>query len=273
VILQNGSHGYQVGNKVAETSAYRVYLCEEVKTGVLYLLQVAADVEYNGGLERAVYVLKELKKAADFLEEEYAKTQKVEPKKLLSYDRLFPVLIDSFVAEDQGNRRVNILAFTEVDDIEQLVPLSNLANKDHQRVELRSSAWILGRLLKLLDFIHAEGIALRTLAAGNVLLEPKRHFALIFDWSSAQTYEKEVPADIRKDGIASAAATVFTAMGGDAKTGACRYADEEDPRYVEFLWRLVCRRESNAERAHTQFYELIDELFGREFRPFKTLPL
>lgn len=267
VILTREHTSYDVSELVAEAATYRLYICKDVATGKQCLLQVATDAVHSGGLERAAFVLRELKQTADLFETEYAKLDAGQ----LSYERLFPQVLDSFIDEGQGRRRLNVLTFSEVDDVRQLVPLSNLVTKDRLRVALPSSAWVLGRLLKLLAFAHGEGIAVRALTGGNVLLEPSRHFAIVFDWSASLTHPGEVPADLRKDDIASAAKTVFAAIGGDLATGDFPYDGE--CQYLEFLQRLANHREGNAERAHEEFYQLVEKLWGRKFRPFETLPL
>ena len=154
----------------------------------------------------------------------------------------------------------------------QLAPLSNISQRDNLRIGLRSSAWVMGRLLKLLAFAHDEGIAVKLLEGNNILLEPERHFVVVFDWSMAQLYPVEVPATERRSDISSAARAVLHATGADAATGVYPYPSDEAPKYVQFIWHLASRRESNAEEAHTQFYELVDALFGRKFLPFQTLP-
>lgn len=152
------------------------------------------------------------------------------------------------------------------------MPLSNLKTRDRLRIALPSSAWVLGRLLKLLAFAHGEGIAVRALTANNVLLEPDRHFVVVLDWTIALTHPtNNVPSQVRAADIASAAQAVFGSIGGDPLTGDFRY--DGDSRYVDFIRRLASARSSNAEKAHDQFYELVDELWGRTFRPFETLPL
>ena len=134
----------------------------------------------------------------------------------------------------------------------------------------------MGRLLKLLAFTHGEAIAVRTLTGSNVLLVPDRHFALVFDWSSAMTYPEFIPRAVQTDEVAHAAKAVFAAIGGDPQTGHYPYlrdGDDESRQYVDFLWRLASGRVSTAEKAHTQFYELVDALYGKKFHPFTTLPL
>ena len=270
--LRSEKTDYQVGPMVAETSASRIYVCKDIGSGTRYLLQIATGAEHNGGFERAAYILKELRKTADEFEEAHAK---LGSGRLLSYERLFPMVVESFVSKAQGDRRVTIFAFSEVEDIRHLVPLSNLTNKHNLRVDLRTSAWIMGRLLKLLAFAHGEGITVHSLAGGNILLVPASHFAVVFDWSSAQTHPDKPLAQFLKDDIESAAKAVFVALGGDPATGTYPYLHElleGEQRYIELLVSMMQRRETSAEHAHQMLYELLDELYGRTFHKFTTLP-
>ncbi len=269
VILTHGSTEYQVGKLVAQAETYRLYLCEDGESNQ-FLLQVAAKAEHNARLERAAFILSELKQTSDFLEAEYAKTSDRRP---LYYHRLFPMLVDGFVFEAQGRRRVNILAFKDVGTITEMVPLSNLREKDGLRIDLETSAWIMGRLLKLLALSHGQKIAVTLLSGNNILINPKRHFAVVFDWSSASIHPQEIPFESRKNDIATAAQAVFAAIGGDPRTQEYAYTTAENLRYIQFLGRLANRGEGNAERAHTNFYTLVYNLFGRGFKPFNTLPL
>ncbi len=267
--MNHNSAQYRVGNKVAEAASYRVYICEDVATDEQYLLQIATEIEHNGGLDRAAFVLRELKHTSDLLEKEYVKHIEDQT---LNYDRLFPFVVNSFVSEEQGKRRVNILSLKDVGTLSEVVPLSNFRNRDELRIDLPSSAWIMGRLLKLLGLAHSQGIAVRTLAGSNVLIGPRNHSLVVFDWSSAHTYQKAVPRKSQKDDIANAAQAVFVAIGGDAKTLTYPYNVDKERQYIEYLSGLTKGQEGDAERAHASFYELVDELFGRGFRPFKSLP-
>jgi serine/threonine protein kinase len=271
--IKNGSYLYQVGKMVGETGFYRLYLCRSDRTERQCLLQIATSAEQNGELERAAYVLKELKRRAEELEQEYAKV-KSEENVMLNYDLGFPELIDSFVCQEQGKRRINILAFKNVAKVGQLVPLTNITNKDHLRVDLRTSAWIMGKLLKLLVFAHSEGIAAGSLSGGNILIEPDQHYVLIFDWSAAQTSAREVPNDLKRQEISQAAQSVVTVLGGDLKTGVFPDDGEEVfGRYTEHILRLAQGKERITERAHAEFYKLVDSLWERKFYPFTTKPL
>ncbi len=261
---------YRVGAKVAETAAYRLYLCEEVDTGASRFLQIATAREHNGQLDRAAYRLGELSKSADFLEEAFAKEN---PGRQLGYNLLFPAVTDSFIAEGQGGRRALITQVRNVEDIRQLVPLGNLRLRDGLRLDCETSAWIMERLLKLAAFAHAEGVAVHGLSSNNVLIEPVMHYAVVFDWSTSRSFDNGVPMRERAADIVSAASTVFGAIGGDPTTGDYPYSEVRVEPYIALLRQLMNGRANDAETTHRQFYKLVHGLFGKTYQPFTTLPL
>jgi hypothetical protein len=272
--IENGSCLYQVGEKAAEAEKYRLFLCKAEQTGQPCLLQVAVTAAQNGELDRNAYILGELKSYSDKLEEEYAKVKK-DPKVLLNYHLGFPELVDSFISKDQGGRRINILAFRNVENISKLVPLINLTQRDRLRLDLRTSVWILGKLLKMLVFTQSGGYSVN--AAGNNILiepEPNRRYVIVFDWSDSVIYSGPVPMERRCEEISQAAQSVIIALGGDFETGVIPDDGEEAfARYTDHLLRLARGSESNAERAHAMFYDLADSLWTRGFYPFTTKPL
>lgn len=261
---------YSVGKRVGNTNKYRLYLCNEKGTEHQCLLQIATDATHNGALDRAAYILGELKRKSDELETEYA-TVKKDQEVFLNYDLGFPELVDSFICQEQGGRRINILAFRNVEGVNSMVPLINITAKDRRRVDLRTSAWIMGKLLKLLGFAHGCGISVNLMTANNILIEPDEHYVLIFDWSVARTHSEAVPAETRREEISQAAQAVITILGGNLETGVFPDDGEKGFKpYTEHLLRLARGCESNAERAHRSFYELIVSLWKREFYPFTT---
>lgn len=269
--LEHAGTTYVVDKLVADARDYTYYICRSADTGKDYLLQVAKTTAENGPLDRAALVLGMLKRTSDSFEAEYAKQN---PKgRRLDYDRLFPGVAASFLLPPaQDERRVNVLSFKEIESVTDLVPLVNLTKKDKARADIGASAWMLGRLLKLLSFAHGEGIAVRKLSGGNILFEPSRHYVVVLDWTGALCTEKVSREDARND-LAAAARSVFVAMGGDTQTGSYPYDTDGKQEYVTFVWRLCQGRESNTKRAHTEFYQMVDRLLGREFRTFVPLPL
>lgn len=276
MIIRSKTHSYRIGRKVSDTSEYRLFLCIQQGIKRECLLQIASTTKRNGGLDRAAYMLSELKRRADELEIEYAKV-KTNPKDFLNYDLGFPELLESFISPEQGGRRINILAFRNVENINQMVPLSNIINKDNQRIDLRTSAWIMGKALKLLTFFHSEFISPIIITGNNLLIEPSQHYVLIFDWSKAQIFADNLgilPYSQRKLDISGLAQTVITALGGNCKTG--EFPHEENPAfgsYTKFLWDLAQANISSTDRAHARFYNLIDSLWEYKYYPFTTLPI
>jgi hypothetical protein len=270
--LRNGSDLYQIGDRVAETDDYRLYLCKQEGTGRQCLLQIAKAIEKNGGLARAAYILGELKRRAYELEAEYALVR-TNPNSLLNYQLGFPELVDSFICQEQGGRQINILAFRDVEDVSKMVPLTNITEKDQLRVDIRTSAWIMGKILKMLAFAFSERFSVDP-TGNNILIEPDNHYALIFDWAAAQIHSKAVPAENRRQQISHSAQAVITVLGGDLETGIFPDAgDKNFTRYTDYLLRLARGNESDAKRAHTEFYKIVDTFWKREFYPFTVKPL
>ncbi len=270
-MLLDGTAGtYDVTAMVASAPAYRLYMAND-GDGLAkrsYLLQVAATKADNGGLDRGAFLLDRFKESADAYDAEYAKTHE---RKRLHHDRLYPALVESFVSHEQGGRRVNVLSLTDVDDILRVLPLANVVRKDRLRIDPETSAWIMGRLLKLLNFTHGEGVLNQALSARNVLLDPEQHYAVTLDWSAARIFPGVVPAEFAVTDIAGAASAAFEAIGGDVATETWPY-DGHEP-YVSLLRQFMRGCESDASNAHDVFYELVRAEYGNQFHPFTTLPL
>ncbi|HEU0051352.1 MAG TPA: hypothetical protein VFQ60_04855 [Patescibacteria group bacterium] len=260
---------YEVtGDAVADAGAYRLYRCSQEGADGEKLLQIATDKANNGELDRNAYFLRELASRASELELKYAKKRKDE-KSFLNYNLEFPELVETFVCPEQGNRRINILAFRNVERVEQMVPISNIIGKDHQRVDLRTSAWILGKLLKLFVFAHSEGISVGRLDASNILIEPKQHYVLIFDWSKAKEHANgRIPDEIKRGEIKKIASVVIELISDDK--GLPAEFEEKEADYLVALQELAESNQGSAERAHQRFYGLITRLWGRQFHPFTT---
>lgn len=267
----SGTNSYRIIKKVAEAKNYHLYLCIQVSTERQCLLQIASEIRHNGELQLGAYILKELENYANRLEDEY-ESVKTDSNVLLNYGLGFTELVDSFNCPEQGGRWVNILAFRNVKLVSRMVPVINVKEKDHQLINLRTSAWIMGKLLKVLAFAHSQGISVGLLTGNNILIEPDEHYVVIFDWLSSKMYPEEVPLEITRREISQAAMTVIDAAGGDLETGSFPDSDDHSlVSYTEHLFELARGKENSAERAHSEFYNLIDSLWKREFYPFTLL--
>ncbi len=273
MLIQNGSRQYFVGDLVAETAAYRLYLCSAKNGGCEYLLQVAVDLTANGALDRAAYFLRMLSREAEDLEQEYAKV-KTKPEKMLNYQYSFPDVVDSFVSQDQGGRRINILRFHSVDDVRQMVPLYNIVHRDFRRVDIRTSIWIMGKLLKIIAFVHDSGISMgEAIRSGNILIEPSKHYVVFFNWEDVQKNCDVVSTSLVREDIKNAAECVIETLGGTSEGGVLEDGSRESGPYIERLVSLARRGDRDAGTAHREFYSLVDSLWPRGFYPFTSLPL
>ena len=272
MILEHGSKQYHVGDLVAETASHRLYLCSQNGGRPQNLLQVATDLAHNGELDRASYILEILLHHAEDLESEYARV-KTDLNDMLNYQLCFPDLSDSFVPADQGDRRVNILGFRGVDDVRSMVPLHNIVHHDERRVDLRTSVWIAGKLLKILVFAHDASISIGDISLGNVIIQPDRRYVVVFNWANARQHTGGVPQEVVRDEIRSVAATVIEVLGGTDENPIPDDGGEQYERYNAHLAVLASDGARTAEEAHRMFYTLADDLWPREFYPFTTLPL
>lgn len=252
-------------------SLYRV---ADQAGGREYLLQVAKTRADNEAIDRSAYFLKKLAEAAAAAEAAFAQV-KAEEWMCLNYDVMFPQLVDTFrLGEEQGRRKANVLGFKLVPEVRLYVPVGNITARDRLRVDMRTSIWIMGKALKMLDFAHANGIEVGNLGSESLLIQPEQHFVCLFDWRSAVMHPQGVPQDIRRREIKELTSTVIGLLSGDADR---RFFHEEDVpgflEYTEYLLLLAAGGEADTQRAHNTFYAIVDKHYERKFYPFTTHPL
>lgn len=263
MILANGAKQYLVDHLVAKSAESNFYICSRDEH--VYLLQVATEIEQNPKLDFAAYVLKELKKASDIYETQF---QIQHPGERLDYDWLFPTVADSFLSKEQGNRRMNILSINGGGLLDQMIPLSSIRQKDRKVIDLATSIWVMGRLLRLLVLAHDRRISL-VFDSGNVIIEPDLHQVVVFNWNNSKIYVDEVPEEDRMDDISSAAAVTLMALGEGTK----RFDDYCDNAYVSFLKSLVNNPRDDTKQAYLDFESTHGKLFERIFYPFTTFSI
>lgn len=264
---------YTVGTLLGETDQFRIYQCQ-LPDGGVGILKIAVSLAQNGILDREAFILQTLREEAERCEKEYRKQN---PDKVLNYAVQFPNLADSFVSPDQGDRRINIMNFVNVsDDLGRLVPIEHVITRDRVCVDPRTSAWIMGKILKLLSFAHGQGISVGRIAAENILLERDQHYVAFFDWSHAILHAgNEVPVEVACGEISQAAKAVISLLGGNPDTGELPPDDQlEDDRYAQHLFALAQGEENDSWCAHEDFYKLIRNTLGwRGYHPFTTYSL
>lgn len=273
-IVHTDRFSYRIGKQVGNMKRSRIYHCEKQEDGADCLLIIAAEAADNGVLDHAAFVLDLLGKKAAEYEESYTQV-KTDPDSFVNYGISFPELIESFICDQQGGRRINTICFKEVKRVSQLFPLRNITVKDRKRVDLRTSAWIMGKALKLHVFTHSLGITNGAVNDSNILIEPDQHYVVFFSWDDAVTHATSIPTELQRDEIAKTAQTVITLLGGDYE----RYdfpqdiISDETRLYTDYLLSLAHGRCSVAQHAHAEFYQIVDSLWGKVFHPFTTINL
>lgn len=266
---------YLVGKKLGETDEFRLYECK-LPDGKVAIFKIAVEVESNGILDRESDILRTMRDAALLYEAEYVKVSG-KPDATLGYQIMFPNLIDSFVLPEQGDRRVSILSFTNVgDDLGRMVPIGHITERDRVRIDPKTSAWVLGKLLKLLVFTHNQGIINGRLTGDNVLIEPDQHYVSVFDWSCAtrSPFGGILRGGDAGEEISQVTSLVIEAMGGDPDTGELLPDSQlTDKSYQNFLIKLLTGYGGDAVSAHADFYETVRSLWSRGFWPFTTYKL
>lgn len=270
----NGPNGsYEVGDLVAESSRYRLYLCTQSATGRACLFKIAKSAEHNAALEREAYFLRLMREKADALETTYAPHRKYEGERL-NYHLHFAEVLESFLFTAQGNRRVTVLAFAFVNNLSHLKSLDHVLTKGRKRADQRSSVWVMGKLLKLLTFAHSINLSIELLGPKRLFIEPDQHYAIVSDLTEAVMHPDGLTIEESRAEIVKLATSVIALIGGDFQHRSFPADPGGDERYVRRLLELASGSESRAKEAHQKFYELADEIWPRGvFYPFTTFDL
>lgn len=259
---------FTVGKRIGGTDVFNLY--EGVYSGnPTCILKIATDSKYNGLLDKEAYFLKEMREEADALEEEFSKKKKDDV--FLNNHFFFPQVIETFISPEQGNRRITMLSFSDISKkLGDLTPLSFITDRDNSAVDPRTSAWILGKLLKLLVFTHGQGILINDISSDNILINKKEHYVAIFDWTSA-TRTETLTAEETANEISLITQEVVEILGGDSETGDLPSDDQlSDNQYQDFLKQLIAKKHPSASIAHRAFYDLIWSLWPRKFWTYTT---
>lgn len=274
MVLKSDLHTYEVSQALAKGLRANFYLCREVNTERRLILMIAQDLELNPYLERVTYSLGRLKDYSDAYEEEYAKQQCAEGAteiKLLHYDWLFPQVFDSFCSIEQDGRKILILDYPDADLLGGM-PLMQIRKKN-LRVDLKTSAWIMGRFLKLLSFLQGSNAWIQV-GIDDYFLIPDQHRLLKLDFSDLLILADCSPGR-RAIEIRQAAKIILNLIGvtWDAKYWKYEYEleDEKDKQYLNILAWLYYHTPSHSFSAYESFYCVVNEIWGRKFHPFTVL--
>lgn len=271
-IIRSLTAAYEVGSHIGRTADYSVYLAADVESGEEYLLKIVTDATRNGLLDREAFLLGEIQ--TEIARRDAAYQRERGEGKRLGYHRCFPRIAESFTVPEQGNRRVNLVAAYGNEPLTNLVPLEQWRTRERVRIDPKTSAWIMGRLLKILTLTHPFGVEIGQLNGGNILVNPEEHHVFLFDWSAARHHPAALPAQLAREELKAIATQVVFALGGDPGTGTLPASEQLlDSRYADFLKRLIDGERSDPVSTGAEFYDLVDDLWERGFHPFTTHPL
>ncbi len=247
---------YQVKEIVAENSQYTLRRCID-NTGRELLLQIAADASYNDQLSKNAWFLTKLISQSDKIQDSVEAT---DLRQYYNYYLGFPELCDSTILHDQGARLVNVIGFRNVHKLSSVIPLVKIW-KHSKGVDLPTSAWIIGKLLKIISFAHDCNIKIGDISGNNILIVPENHYVIIFNWGNSVIENGGIPAADVSNDIKTAAKLVLKTIIGNSDLRINETTnDESNSKYIGFVESLAEVGMSDARRAHQQFYELINSL-------------
>lgn len=275
-ITSIGGRVCRVGKLLGQTGQQRIYECT-ISDDQPAILKIALEISDNICLDREAMIIRMMAEEAESWEADFAETAeaKEHPEIRLNYYFYFPNLIESFIAEDQGSRRVSLVGFPKIArQLVDLVPILHLTTRDRVRIDPMTSAWISGKLLKLLVFTHSLKIQIGNLTGENLLINRGGHFVAVFDWTEARLAEKGLSDESKAEEISQVTRAVVLALGGNPDTGELLKDPQlVDDQYQAFLQKLLSGGETSAKVAHGDFYKLIGELWPRKYHPFTAYAL
>lgn len=259
---------YQVISQLSKGTDFNTHKC--VADGKEYFLKIASSKGKNYLLEREQFILETLYEESVEVEKEYQDKNKGSDI-LLNNHFFFPLVYDSFQTKD-GSRYVLILDMSHISKTSSdLAPMSFILRKDNSIIDPKTSVWILGKLLKMLVFVHDSKILVNDLQISNILLNKSQHYVSIYNWSKAEIRNGDLDDEEKRNEIVQVTKSVVLALGGNDITGAIPVDDQmEDDRYPELIKSLIQGTFSDALQAHQHFYEIARSIWPSKFHNFTT---
>ncbi len=200
----------------------------------------------------------------------------------LHYDWLFPILHESFIITEQGKRRANVLEFVGA-NIADLMPLGQIVQQK-QRVDLKTSAWIIGRMLKLLAFCASAKVQV-SMTMAKFLLGPEHHHLVLLDWSNALNEYYAIEQEDFNLNISRIGRCGLDLLDVRYDETGWTYSypyqenEEKEITYIQFLYdmaflrRQFYRNYHDAYNAHRAFYGVVDDAWNKGYHPFTVYPV
>lgn len=172
----------EVWNRIGEASKFRIY-SGKTDNGEQVILKVAKKFEDGDILAEEASkfnILRTFETQVSLLQKQQGHTNS-------HYDWLFANLNSSFMEPTQGDRRINVFMIPDI-DLNKLIPLTKLHDKIE--IDVRTSAWILGRFLKFYSFFELlaasedDSVAKYPLfSPDDYLIGPENHRLIYYNFS------------------------------------------------------------------------------------------
>ncbi len=232
---------------------FRLYLAKSLDGKQSYLMRVPTEAYHNGEINLEAEVLIHLEACSKNIEAEYAKEKK-NPEARVHYDWLVPKLAATFIAdEDQGHRQINLLSIVD-GQVEDFVPMAKLVEK--YKVDVKTAAWILGRLYKLQSFLEMCG-GLYNFEVDGVILEPRMHRMVYLGMPRSG----ELMCWDESLRNATAAINDWVEFNGTEH-------EEDFRKLLEWTCSKDNSRRMTGTEAHKEFYGKLDDWWGHKYHPF-----
>lgn len=234
---------YLVGQMIGETKNYILYECF-VESGQKCFLKIAPGTEKNHILYKEGMILTTLYQAA-----------KIGNNEPFNYHLGFPAIIDSFIATNQENRRINIVScFEAADEPGDLVSAQWLIT-EKKYIDQGKSIWVLDQLFKNLAFAHSQEIDIGLIDETNVWINEKRKLIIVPNWTEANWHD-DIPAETKSLEIARATKVIISLLGGNPDNGEILTTERPISGYAQLLRELSDPREADAQTARRRLQQL-----------------
>lgn len=245
--------GVEVDKLIGKSSKFQIYT-GHMSDGTQAILKVAKTFDDGKTLAEDAKVFTVLKNFELHLRE----IAKFPSADAVNYHLLFAKLLSSGLEETQGDRRINIYTVPET-DLDSLVPLSKLYSQ--VQPDVRSSIWILGRLLKFYGMFEIMRVAndddackYPIFSEHDYLIGPRHHRVVYYNYSGEiyDVYATELVSKIAQYILD------WVVMDGSP----------ESLKYQSLLASFANDGRNTAAEAHKELYDLVRELWGIEYHPF-----
>lgn len=241
------------GHPLVTTATYKLVIAKS-PSGQLGLAMLAATAENNSAVDRQARVLKTVQTIAS-VEDASAKSREMTPP---FYGAMVPVVLETFTTEE-GRLGVFMGYHEVISSYKQLIPLSVATAT--QRVDLKSAAWMMGKLLKLLGFVHALDFTIGFIDGSNIFIETAQHGVFVLDFTNAN--EEPTEAEQQQEVMAGIRA-IWMAAGGtetaDPPHDSGIMTAEQHAQFVSFMRELMAGK-TEANQAHDEAYVMYNSIW------------